>query len=158
VASKGLSRFSGGAALGSIGGAVLIGMFGSRWVGTGLAFIGAVASAVIGLVLVGAATDQTKLLVLCLIAGASINGMQAFMYTVSSHSYPTSIRGSAVGMAQTFSRIGAVASPIVASYYFAMKPTPPVSAFFLFVGVCALITTTSFFLIPSHVPAHTKSS
>jgi MFS transporter, AAHS family, 4-hydroxybenzoate transporter len=154
VASKGLSRFSGGAALGSIGGAILIGLFGSRWVGTGLAFVGAVASAIIGMTLIGQSTNQMQLLILCLIAGASINGMQAFMYTVAAHSYPTSIRGSAVGMAQTFSRLGAVASPSVASYYFAMEPPAPVSTFFWFIAICALVTTTSFFLIPSHVPAN----
>jgi sugar phosphate permease len=79
------------------------------------------------------------------------------MYAVSAHSYPTDIRGSAVGMAQTISRIGAVASPSVASFYFAMQPMPGVNLFFWFVAVCALVTTISFFLIPSHIqatPAH----
>jgi len=90
-------------------------------------------------------------------AGMSINGMQAFMYAVSAHSYPTEIRGSAVGMAQTVSRIGAVMSPIVASIYFDMKPVPTVNLFFWFVAACAFITTLSFFLIPSHIPHHKKA-
>ncbi len=92
-----------------------------------------------------------QLLALCLLAGASVNGMQAFMYAVSAHSYPTEIRGSAVGMAQTFSRIGAVLSPTAASY-FAMQPTPPVNNFFLFVAGVIVITVVSFWLIPSQIP------
>ncbi len=45
------------------------------------------------------------------LAGVAFNGMQAFMYAVAAHSYPTEIRGSAVGLAQTVSRIGAVLEP-----------------------------------------------
>ena len=36
------------------------------------------------------------MLVLSFVVGMSINGMQAFMYAVAAHSYPTEIRGSAV--------------------------------------------------------------
>jgi AAHS family benzoate transporter-like MFS transporter len=90
-------------------------------------------------------------LVMSFLAGVSCNGMQAFMYAVSAHSYPTEIRGSAVGLAQTVSRIGAVLSPMVASSYLAMKPLPGVNLFFWFVAACAFITALSFFLIPSHI-------
>lgn len=152
IGSRGLSLFSLGAAFGSIGGAFFIGWFGSRWVGSGLAFIGAAATGFIAVTLLGEATSTFQLLTLCLLAGASVNGMQAFMYAVAAHSYPTEIRGSAVGMAQTFSRVGAVLSPSVASFYFAMQPTPHVSTFFWFVAGCALVTTLSFYLIPSHIP------
>ena len=72
------------------------------------------------------------ILVLAFTVGMSINGMQAFMYAVSAHSYPTEIRGAAVGMAQTVSRIGAVMSPMVASYSVGLQPTPTVNLFFLF--------------------------
>jgi AAHS family benzoate transporter-like MFS transporter len=92
--------------------------------------------------------------VLAFVVGMSINGMQAFMYAVSAHSYPTEIRGSAVGLAQTISRVGAVLSPMVASAYFAMQPAPGVNLFFWFVAACAFITTLSFFMIPSHIPRH----
>jgi AAHS family 4-hydroxybenzoate transporter-like MFS transporter len=152
VSSKGLGRFSFGAFFGSVGGAVLVLWFGSRWIGTALAFVGAVASVGIGSVLVGGVSGDAQLLMLCLVGGASINGMQAFMYAVAAHSYPTDIRGSAVGTAQTFSRIGAVLSPMAASLYFAMQPTPPVNTFFWFIAICAFVTTASFFLIPSHIP------
>jgi AAHS family benzoate transporter-like MFS transporter len=92
------------------------------------------------------------LFVLCLAGGASVNGMQAFMYAVSAHSYPTEVRGSAVGAAQTVSRIGAVVSPMVAAYYFSMDPMPPVAAFFAFMAAIIVVTVISFYLIPSHIP------
>jgi AAHS family benzoate transporter-like MFS transporter len=152
VGSQGLSLFSLGAAFGSIGGAFMIGWFGSKWVGTGLAFMGAVATLILGSLLVVDVTSSFNILTLCLLAGASVNGMQAFMYAVSAHSYPTEIRGSAVGMAQTFSRLGAVMSPSAASIYFAMDPLPPASAFFMFVAGTMMLTVVSFFMIPTHIP------
>ncbi|MBK7117327.1 MAG: MFS transporter [Proteobacteria bacterium] len=157
IAGSALSLFSIGAFFGSIGGAFFIRWFGSRWVGTLLAFLGVAATFLIGAVTAATTnpTDDT-ILVLAFTVGMSINGMQAFMYAVSAHSYPTEIRGSAVGMAQTVSRIGAVMSPMVASYYFGLQPTPTVNLFFWFVAGCAFITTLSFFLIPSHIPHHKK--
>lgn len=156
VGSRGLSLFSLGAAFGSIGGAFMIGWFGSKWVGTSLAFLGVVATALIGAILVSDTGSTFQLLALCLLAGASVNGMQAFMYAVSAHSYPTEIRGSAVGMAQTFSRVGAVLSPSAASIYFAMQPQPPVNVFFMFVAGIMLVTVLSFMLIPSHIPPSSR--
>ena len=155
VAGSALSNFSLGAFVGSIGGAFLIRWFGSRYVGTGLALVGVLGTALIGTLLIGnGSVVPTNVLALSFLTGMSINGMQAFMYAVSAHSYPTEIRGSAVGLAQTVSRVGAVLSPLVASGYLAMTPLPDVSLFFWFVAGCALITTLSFFLIPSHIPHH----
>ena len=153
TAGSALSLFSIGAFFGSIGGAFLIRWYGSRYVGSTLALLGVVATAMFGFLLVG--TDMpssSSVQVLGFLAGVSFNGMQAFMYAVSAHSYPTEIRGSAVGLAQTVSRIGAVLSPAVAQAYFAMKPLPAVNLFFWFAAACALVTVISFFLIPSHIP------
>ena len=159
VAGAALTYFSYGAFLGSIGGAFLIRWFGSRHVGSALAFVGVVATTAIGVYLVGTGSPTPfSIVASSFIAGASINGMQAFMYAVSAHSYPTDIRGSAVGMAQTISRIGAVASPLVASAYLAMKPLPDVNLFFWFVAACALVTTISFFLIPSHIESRSQQT
>jgi AAHS family 4-hydroxybenzoate transporter-like MFS transporter len=157
VAGNALSLFSLGAFFGSIGGAFLVRWFGSRYVGSILAFIGVLGTALIGAMLVlDGGAPVNNILVLGFMTGASINGMQAFIYAVAAHSYPTEIRGSAVGLAQTVSRIGAVASPMVASAYLAMQPLPAVNLFFWFVASCAFVTTLSFFLIPSHIPSHRK--
>jgi AAHS family 4-hydroxybenzoate transporter-like MFS transporter len=148
--SLGLQFFSGGAVLGSIGGAVLIGFFGSRITGTSLAALGGIASALVALVLMGGNGSAAMVFFLFLMAGASVNGMQAFMYAVSAHSYPTEVRGSAVGVAQSVSRLGAVLAPTAAGIYFGMN-TPP-SMFFLFMAAVICLTVLSFFLIPTHIP------
>jgi AAHS family 4-hydroxybenzoate transporter-like MFS transporter len=158
VAAEALGLFSIGAFFGSIGGALMIRWFGSRYVGSGIALLGVVATAVIGLLLVGsAAPSSSNILLFSFIAGISFNGMQAFMYAVAAHSYPTELRGSALGLAQTVSRVGAVLSPMVATYYLALDPRPTVDLFFWFVAACAMITTISFFMIPSHIPKDQKA-
>jgi AAHS family 4-hydroxybenzoate transporter-like MFS transporter len=148
--SLGLQFFSGGAVLGSVGGAVLIGFFGSRITGTSLAALGGIGSALVALVLMGGNASAAMVFFLFLLAGASVNGMQAFMYAVSAHSYPTEVRGSAVGVAQSVSRLGAVLAPIAAGVYFGMN-TPPYT-FFLFMAGVICLTVLSFFLIPTHIP------
>jgi len=156
IASIGLQFFSGGAVLGSVGGAYLVGLYGSKYTGTSLAALGAVGIALMALLFASDYTSPYPLYALFLVAGASVNGMQAFMYAVSAHSYPTEVRGSAVGMAQTFSRIGAVLSPTVAAIYFGMVPVPPVSAFLFFMAGVICLTVISFYLIPTHIPRNSR--
>jgi AAHS family 4-hydroxybenzoate transporter-like MFS transporter len=155
ASSMALQYFSFGAIIGALGGAMLIGSFGSKRSGTLLAAAGSIASASIAFVLAAKETSTIPLFALCLVAGASVNGIQALLYAVGTHSYPTDVRGSAVGMAQTTSRVGAVVSPMVAAYYFHMDPMPSVSAFFLFMATVVVITVVSYFFIPSHIPRNT---
>jgi len=152
VARQGLSLFSGGGVVGSIGGAFLMGLWGSRGVGTAAAFIGAAATAAIGVLLVAGGNAEVALLTSCFIGGAVVNGMQSYLYAVAAHSYPTEFRGAAIGVAQAFSRIGGLLSATVPQVYFKMIPVPPIDRFFWFVAACALVTTVSYFLIPSHIP------
>ncbi|MEO6079187.1 MAG: MFS transporter [Steroidobacteraceae bacterium] len=156
IASAALGQFSIGAFFGTIGGAFMIRWFGSRYVGSALALLGVAATAVIGLMALKGSPTESNVLIFSFIAGMSFNAMQAFMYAVAAHSYPTELRGSAVGLAQTVSRTGAVLSPIVASAYLAMQPDPGVNKFFWFAAGCALVTALSFFFIPSHISKHTK--
>ena len=152
VASRSLSLFSGGGVVGSIGGAFLMGWWGSRGVGTVAAFIGAAATAAIGVLLAAHGDATTMLLTSCFIGGAVVNGMQSYLYAVAAHSYPTEFRGAAIGVAQAFSRFGGLLSATVPQVYFTMTPVPPIDHFFWFVAACALVTTISYFLIPSHIP------
>jgi MFS family permease len=152
VGSQALSLFSFGGVLGSIGGAFLMGLWGSRGVGTAAAFIGAVATSAIGMLLLQGGHPQAVLLTSCFFGGAMVNGMQSYLYAVSAHSYPTEIRGAAIGVAQAFSRFGGLLSATVPQVYFKMAPVPPIDRFFWFVAACALVTTVSYFFIPSHIP------
>jgi AAHS family 4-hydroxybenzoate transporter-like MFS transporter len=149
---QGSKLFNFGGMFGAIGGAVLIGYFGSRAVGTGLASIGAIVTLVIGLTIVGAGSSaSTQLLTLICIAGMAMNGMQSFIYTVGTHSYPTYIRATGVGAAQTVSRIGGVLSSSVGGAYFAIKPTPPVSYFFYVIAGAVVVVVIGFYSLRTHI-------
>ncbi len=149
---QGSKVFNFGGFFGAVGGAVLIGLYGSRVVGSGLSLVGALATFLIG-VTVMATTDNadTQLLILICIAGMALHGMQTFLYAVGAHSYPTYIRASGVGCAQTVSRIGGVLSSVVGGAFFAMKPQPPVSYFFYVVAGVMLVVVVSFFLLRTHI-------
>lgn len=157
IGTTALSLFSGGGSVGSIGGAFLMGLWGSRGVGSVAAFIGAAATATIGVLLVMSGGSEYSLLAACFVAGAVVNGMQSYLYAVSAHSYPTEIRGAAVGMAQAFSRFGGLLAGTVPQVYFLMRPLPSIDHFFWFVAGCAVVTTASYFLIPSHIPRTARS-
>ena len=152
---QGSKLFNFGGMFGAIGGALLIGYFGSRIVGAGLAFIGAVATFFVGgAVLASTGHVDTQLLSLLIVAGMSLNGMQSFLYTVGAHSYPTYLRAAGVGCAQTVSRIGGVLSGVFAGSFFALNPRPPVSYFFFTVAVGLLVVVVGFYSLRTHVPAN----
>lgn len=151
---QGSKLFNFGGFFGAVGGSVLIGVYGSRIVGSGISFVGAIATFFIGvttLTVIGGST-QTQMLALIFVAGLALNGMQCFLYAVGAHSYPTYIRASGVGCAQTVSRIGGVLSSAIGGAYFTIKPTPPVSYFFYVVAAVMLVVVVSFFFLRTHIP------
>jgi AAHS family 4-hydroxybenzoate transporter-like MFS transporter len=153
AALQGSKLFNFGGFFGAVGGAVLIGFYGSRIVGTGLSTIGAIATLLIGMSLTVTTVDaDAQLLTLICFAGMACNGMQVFIYTVGAHSYPTYIRASGVGCAQTVSRIGGVLSSAVGGAYLAIKPQPPISYFFYAVAAAIVIVVISFFSLRTHIP------
>ncbi|MEY4590284.1 MAG: hypothetical protein RL497_2360 [Pseudomonadota bacterium] len=157
TAGLALMLFSIGAFLGSIASALIVPQLGSRPVGTSLAFLGVLASASLGAVLYTPNNPaEYSILVLSFALGIAINGMQVFIYTVSTYAYPTHLRGSAVGLAQTVSRLGAVLSPIAVTTYLQLQPQLSISGFFVFIASCALVTTLCYFLIPAQIPPLTK--
>ena len=157
-ALQGSKLFNFGGFFGAVGGAFLIGWFGSRLVGSGLALAGSIATVFIGIMLAAGMADTTAgLLLLILVAGTALNGMQAFLYAVGAHSYPTYIRASGVGCAQTVSRIGGVLSSFVGATYFAIKPQPPISLFFYFIAAAIFVVVVTFFSLRTHIPPHAKS-
>src|SRR5690606_26781081 len=143
-----------GGFFGAVGGSVLIVFLGSRLIGTGLSTMGAVAAILIGVTLVaaGGAAPSAQVLVLLTLAGVAMHGMQTFVYSVGAHSYPTYLRASGLGTAQTVSRIGGVISSWVGSAYFALEPRPPVSYFFYAVALVLVIVAISFFSLRTHIP------
>ena len=89
----------------------------------------------IGVLLLQGGQPQLALLTACFLGGAVVNGMQSYLYAVSAHSYPTEIRGAAIGVAQAFSRFGGLLSATVPQVYFKMSPVPPIDGFFWFAAI-----------------------
>jgi AAHS family 4-hydroxybenzoate transporter-like MFS transporter len=143
-----------GGFFGAVGGAVLIGWWGSRYVGSTLSTLGAIAVFLIGMTILGNTEhlDGTSL-VLFTIAGMAVNGMQSFLYTVGAYSYPTYIRASGVGTAQTVSRIGGFVGTVAGGAFFALKPLPPISYFFYVVAASIVLVVISFYSLRTHIPA-----
>lgn len=140
-----------GGFFGAVGGALLIGRFGSRPVGTALALLGVGATWLVGLALQTSAAPSAQLSMLVLAAGVSFSGMQAFLYAVGAHAYPTYVRGAGVGSAQTVSRIGGVLGGLAAGAFFGLQPQPPVSTFFYVLGTLVIMVAVSFFLLRAHI-------
>nr|PZN78469.1 MAG: hypothetical protein DIU56_09035 [Pseudomonadota bacterium] len=152
-ALRGSTFFNFGGLFGAVGGSVLIALLGSRLVGSSISLMGAIAVFITGVTIValGASADA-QLYFLILLAGVAMHGMQNFLYAVGAHSYPTYIRASGVGTAQTVSRIGGVMSSVLAGAFFAMEPAAPVSLFFYMVGGVLVVVVISFFSLRTHIP------
>jgi AAHS family 4-hydroxybenzoate transporter-like MFS transporter len=152
---QGSKLFNFGGFFGAVGGAFLIGYVGSRLVGTGLALIGAAAAALVGVAVVAAGGQADfPLLALIFVSGMALNGMQCFLYTVGAHSYPTYIRASGVGTAQTVSRLGGYLSGTFGGIFFSIKPQPPISYFFFAIGIAMLVIVVTFFSLRTHIHAN----
>ena len=110
TASWGLTAFNFGGVAGAIIGALVIMRLGSR-----ISMLTMAAGAIAGSVALSimAIGPQASVLVFVMLAwtGGLINAVQTTMYALAAHVYPTSIRGTGVGTAVAFGRIGGVISP-----------------------------------------------
>ena len=129
---------------------LVIRWFGSRYVGTCLALLGVVATFLIGFLLIGTGNPgESNVLVMSFLAGVSFNGMQAFMYAVAAHSYPTEIRGTGVGTAVAVGRIGNVLAVYVGNYAINLGQA---RGYFLSLAILMALVLISLAIIRRHVP------
>ncbi len=156
AALRQLQYFNFGGFFGAIGGAILIGRYGSRLVGTGLAGLGVGATLLVGLALTDSGPPARQLALLIVAAGAALSGMQSFLYAVGAHSYPTYIRGAGVGCAQSISRIGGVLGGLAAGAFFGLHPQPQLNSFFYALGTVMIMVAVSFFLLRTHIAPNRK--
>jgi AAHS family 4-hydroxybenzoate transporter-like MFS transporter len=104
--------FNLGGVAGAIVGALFIQRLGSRVAMLGMTVMAiAVSLALAGMPIVAPAT--LLLMALLVIGGALLNGVQTTMYALAANVYPTEIRGTGVGSAVAFGRIGNVAASYV---------------------------------------------
>lgn len=115
VASNGLTAYNLGGVIGAILGAIVIGRLGSRITMLVMAAGATAGTALLASVAIG---SQPVFSVLAMLAwtGGLINAVQTTMYALAAHVYPTGIRGTGVGTAVAFGRVGGVAAPYAGSW------------------------------------------
>ena len=147
-ASYALSLFNFGGVAGAIAGAIVIQRFGSRLsllTITGLT----VASALAMAGLPPSTEDFARTMLLFAITGALMNAVQATMYALAAHVFPTSIRGTGVGVTVAVGRAGNVLASYVGSW--ALVAGGP-TYFFLTWAASLTIVFVALAMIRRHIP------
>ena len=147
-ASYALSLFNFGGVAGAIAGAIVIQRFGSRrslLTITGLT----VASALAMAGLPPSTQDFARTMLLFAITGALMNAVQATMYALAAHVFPTSIRGTGVGVTVAVGRAGNVLASYVGSW--ALVAGGP-TYFFLTWAASLTIVFVALAMIRRHIP------
>ena len=147
-ASWGLTAFNFGGVVGAIIGALVIMRLGSR-----ISMLTMAAGAIAG-ALVLAAMDigpQFGVTVFVMLAwtGGLINAVQTTMYALAAHVFPTSIRGTGVGTAVAFGRIGGVISPTLGQW--ALDTGGP-ARYFAIIASTMTVAFASLAAVRRHVP------
>jgi AAHS family 4-hydroxybenzoate transporter-like MFS transporter len=148
AASRALAMSNYGGVAGALFGALLIQRLGSRVTMLGMS-VGAIVCA---MVLTGMRLDPQDtffLLAMILLTGALLNAVQTTMYALAAHVYPTDIRGTGVGAAVGFGRIGNVLAAYAGN--FALDRGGP-AGYFSSWAVTMTLVLGSLALVRRHIP------
>lgn len=154
AASRALAVSNYGGIAGALLGAIVLQRIGSR-----IAMLGmCVAAIVCGVVLSGTTLDPANtfgFLLVLLLAGALINGVQTTMYALAAHVYPTSIRSTGVGTAVAVGRIGNVLAAYAGSLAIDRGGA---SSFFLLWSILMAVVFVTLACIRRHVPGTMRAA
>ncbi len=114
-ASFALSLFNFGGVGGAIAGALVIQRIGSRIALLSIAALAVVSAMAMSRMPLGPET-WTVVMVMFAVSGALLNAVQATMYALAAHVFPTAIRGTGVGATVAVGRLGNVAASYVGSW------------------------------------------
>jgi AAHS family 4-hydroxybenzoate transporter-like MFS transporter len=147
-ASYALSLFNLGGVAGALAGAMVIQRFGSR---PALLTITAlsIASALVMVRLPPSTEAFLRTMVLFAVTGALMNAVQATMYALAAHVFPTAIRGTGVGTTVAVGRVGNVLASYVGSWAL-VAGGPPL--FFMTWAAALTIVFVALALIRRHIP------
>jgi AAHS family 4-hydroxybenzoate transporter-like MFS transporter len=148
AASRALAMSNYGGVAGAVLGALAIQRLGSRVTMLGMS-VGAIVCA---LVLTGTRIDPGDtvfLMLMLLLTGGLLNAVQTTMYALAAHVYPTEIRGTGVGFAVAFGRIGNVLAGYVGNYALNQGGPP---GYFTSMAILMGIVFVSLAAVRRHVP------
>jgi AAHS family 4-hydroxybenzoate transporter-like MFS transporter len=153
-ASYALSLFNFGGVAGAIGGALIIQRIGSRPALLGMSALAALCAVVMaGMPL--DAQNPFKTMLMFTLSGGLLNAVQATMYALAAHVFPTAIRGTGVGTTVAVGRGGNVLASYVGSWALSAGGPP------LYFSTWAVAMTLVFMflaVIRRHIPRSVRSA
>ena len=147
LAGSGLTAYNLGGVVGSLGCALAITRFGSRWPLV-LCSLGAAASAFL-LKEVDIAANTTWLMIGLGIHGMFVIAVQATMYALCAYVYPTLIRATGTAAALSFGRFGAILSSFAGA---AVITSGGASSYLSLLGFSMVFTLVALAIVKRHIP------
>ena len=155
-ANRILAWFNWGGVAGAIFGAMFIKQWGSRVAMLSMSALAVVVGVVLSQMMVApvpSAPDQLpasyQLIALMILGGGLLNGVQTTMYALAANVYPTEIRGTGVGTAVAFGRIGNVLAAYVGNYALTVGKNP---GYFLSWSIAMGIVLLTLAAVSRHIP------
>lgn len=155
VASIALAAFNLGGIAGSLGAAWAIARLGSRTALVAMALLGAASTGAFVALPLSPDTGLAMPIVLVLLAGVSIAGLQVALYSVGIQVYDDANRATGLGWAVGFGRIGGIVSPLLAS---AVLATQGPGGLFAILTLAMCGCGAALALIRRHLPARMVAS
>jgi AAHS family 4-hydroxybenzoate transporter-like MFS transporter len=149
AASAVLGWWNIGGVVGALVGALFIQWLGSRVTMLGLSAI-AIASAGILATLRLDPQHTAMLLAMCIVLGGTLNAVQTTMYALAVNVYPTEIRGTGIGTAVAFGRIGNVLAAYVGNFALDRGGAP---AYFSSFAIAMILVFVSLAAVRRHIAA-----
>ena len=135
-----MSAYHGGAIFGGLLAGIVMQKYGARVPSMAVAILGAIAVAGLAYLPLHAAHNLVLIGLLCS-AGLLMAGLHNGVYTLAAMAYPSQVRGTGVGAASAFGRLGAVASSYTGVITMGSGGN---SFFFVFIAIVLAIATIGF--------------
>ena len=148
TANTGITSFNLGGVAGALLGGAAIGRYGSRVSMLAMTAAAVVGAAVLSRMTIGPSQGIWPIVLMLVLTGALINGVQVMMYALAAHVYPSAVRATGVGSAAAFGRIGAILSGYVGSWAIDAGGT---RQFFMTIAVSLVVTLIGLAAVARHV-------
>jgi AAHS family 4-hydroxybenzoate transporter-like MFS transporter len=150
-----MAAFALGGIAGGLGSGWMMRSLGSRVSQLILGGGGAVLALILTAMFVGGSPGATVVLALIAVLGFGITGMQNSMYVLTAHLYSSAVRGTGIGTALAFGRLGAVASAFTGALSLDLGGGP---AFFAFIALSLLLAMIAAATVGRPLLPHSRES
>jgi len=149
VANTGMTLFNLGGVAGALVGGRVLTRFGSRRTMLTMAVAAVAGTLVMSAMDISAGASVAPVLLMLVVTGALINGVQTTMYALAAHVYPTAIRAGGVGTAVAFGRSGAILTGYLGPWALEFRGS---TSFFWLMAASLVITCVALAMVRRHVP------